>query len=168
MKKFIIIFEGIDGVGKTTLAKGVAEQLNFPYIDPYFPLTWGREAKRCLADYSYKFLEDFLPAITSCIIDRFFGSEYVYSTLFNRRENPDEIFTIEEKFTQKRSVKFINIIVRTHRNIENYDPKADDLFVEYSQKTKFLTLIVYNDDFDRALKAIVNFLKSVGVVKNVS
>lgn len=163
MKEYFIIFEGIDGVGKTSLMRELSKRYSIPVVDFYYPIDWSDEAKRIIADFTYKFLESALPAFKTCFVDRFFGSEYVYSEKFKRRSDPDYIFSVEEALSRNSYVKFCNVVVFTHRELDNRDIEAEKLYWRYVHKTRLPTLCIFNDDFDEAVEEIAKWLKEIGV-----
>lgn len=69
----MIIIEGADAVGKTTLAKRICQELDLRYAHyGLLPKTW---------DY----LTDYVPSIADrVVLDRFMLSELVYSRVLNR------------------------------------------------------------------------------------
>lgn len=157
----LVIFDGVDGVGKTTIAKQCAEALGFPYVDPYFPEAASNSMKKNFVDFSFKLLDSFKKVLRSCVIDRFFASEYVYAKLFKRRKSLNDIFRAENELL--RGINITNIIVLLReRKIPNYDVKAHELFEEYAAKTKIPTIILYNDgSVEEAVRKSLKFIYEV-------
>jgi len=86
-KTMIICFEGIDGTGKTTLAKATAENLNFEYIK--FPTSWFYDqSKVCNSVYAdgHLHLADFYRMTeylqtNNVVLDRYLPSQMAYVSL---------------------------------------------------------------------------------------
>lgn len=70
-----IILEGVDGLGKTTIANKLIQQFGFGYYHPPIPqkIDYQDFYKKCGNDYLSSLL------MTNCIIDRSFISEYAYN-----------------------------------------------------------------------------------------
>jgi len=82
----IIIFEGFDKSGKTTLANLLKQKYNFLYFKPTRQINSGLNLEQSIK-YDWRFLFDFLNQNNvNVIIDRSFISQYVYSFIL-RREN---------------------------------------------------------------------------------
>lgn len=98
-KQQIIIFEGHDMSGKTTIAKQLSAKLNIPYFkhnkngawwDPIVSLLYSSEPILQLIEQTGM----------NIIIDRFHGSEYAYSKAFNRQSLPEIVQKIDNRFAE--------------------------------------------------------------------
>jgi len=93
----ILLFEGWEKAGKTTLAKKVKNELNFQYFRSNKQINSGIDLEKAI-NYDWRFMIDFLSQINCNIcFDRSFISQYVYSYLF-REANILENYTKEEYF----------------------------------------------------------------------
>ena len=82
----ILLFEGWDKAGKTTLSKKVQSELNFQYFKSRKEIHSGVDLEEAIK-YDWRFMLDFLSQITCDVcFDRSFISQYVYSYLL-REEN---------------------------------------------------------------------------------
>ncbi len=124
----ILIFEGPDRVGKSTIASRMSEILNIPVfkrsLDEIKEKTLFTDNKFNFKDamiYDQTYIVDFLKQTnTSVIFDRAFPSEYVYSKVFNRETNEEILELVDKKFSELNT--FIIICLRMKY-------KYDDEFV---------------------------------------
>ena len=73
-----IVFEGIDGMGKTTRARKLADFLNVPYL--YFPRPKGREQHTDeWIRYAFKLMRKYSTQIKDFVLDRSVISAVVYN-----------------------------------------------------------------------------------------
>ena len=167
MKYNIIIFEGIDGTGKTNISKELSKRINYKYLkfkpesnrwfDPEIDLIYGvRKELFYLKEFNLK-----------VILDRHFPSEYVYSQVYNR--------PFLEKLLRKVDLEFKKLktlIIICVKNIKNYEDellkfddetykKIKDKFVEFSKWTKCNVILfdTTNEDLENQMKRILNYLK---------
>lgn len=88
----ILLFEGWDKAGKTTLSKKIQNELNFQYFKSTKEINSNVDLEEAIK-YDWRFMLDFLSQITCDVcFDRSFISQYVYSYLL-REEN------IQKKYT---------------------------------------------------------------------
>ena len=143
-KQTIVILEGHDKSGKSTIATALSEQLNIPIFkvvrNKYW---WDPEINlKYLTEGITQFIEQ---TKTSVILDRWVPSDYMYSKLFNRPINYDTIFNIDERLS-----KLNTTIIYCHKNKEAFEfdeedkefinmtmyDKMTELYREYSDKSK--------------------------------
>lgn len=99
----IIIMEGPDRCGKTEVGKAVAEYFDIPYFKVSSEgENWRKEegflnALRYDQTYICEFLEQ---TGHSCVIDRAYPSEFVYSHIFNRHTDTDLIWELDDRFAK--------------------------------------------------------------------
>lgn len=88
MTQNIIIFEGPDRCGKTEMATELAKRLDIPYFKAKNEKeNWERGVLKDSLWFDYT-LPQFLKATgVSCVFDRSYPSEWVYSRVFNRATN---------------------------------------------------------------------------------
>ena len=103
--KYIIIFEGVDNTGKTTIAKKLASVLNIQY----FKNLIGQQS--FIQDYFYTFTQYTAPMMMALlkqvkfydggiILDRFTPSEHVYATVFDRKYDNKLIRKIDTELSE--------------------------------------------------------------------
>jgi thymidylate kinase len=93
----LIIFEGHDMAGKTTISQALSKQLNIPiikiernhkWVDPLVELIYGSEVHCQTAQQSgYSF-----------IYDRLYPSEYAYSRVLGRVTAHEQILKLDERY----------------------------------------------------------------------
>lgn len=110
----LIIFDGVDKSGKSTLAKKLSEMLNIPYIKlNNISVKENEEIKDGISIATHSQLETVTQlyekgVMKNAILDRFYPSEVVYSKLFNRNYDIQYIKQIERRFKQCNDVIFVH------------------------------------------------------------
>lgn len=124
----ILLFEGWEKVGKTTLALRTRDELNFQYFRSNKQINSNIDLEKAIK-YDWRFMIDFLSQVNINIcFDRSFISQYVYSNLF-RKENILKNYSLEDYnniFKQYcDSLSLINYkIIYCYR--ETYNNEIDD------------------------------------------
>lgn len=125
----ILLFEGWDKAGKTTLSKKVQNELNFQYFKSAKEISSDVDLEEAIK-YDWRFMLDFLSQIICNVcFDRSFISQYVYSYLL-REENIQKkyvSFNIYENIFKNYIKQFNSIqgkIIYCVRN--NYVDVIDD------------------------------------------
>lgn len=161
-KQTIVIFEGADQSGKSTIAKALSEQLSIPVFkiertntwwDPYINLRYATEAVT-------QFIEQ---TNSSVILDRWMGSDFMYDKLFNRHSDRKKIFDIDKRLAKRRA-----LLVICYKQPKYYtdDKKDGELFDTSAYTTmtkiykKYATLtsckVLLLDTSDQNLKEQLN------------
>lgn len=110
-----IIIEGCDGVGKTTLAKKLADK----YCCDILHMT--KNSDKTLDSYISKMLNK------NIIFDRCFISEYVYSKVFNRTTNIDEYaLNFLLNFAYNQNYKIFILSISTDEIIKRLNIRGDE------------------------------------------
>jgi thymidylate kinase len=135
-KQTIIIFEGHDKSGKSTIAKALSAELDIPIFkvqrnkywwDPMINLNY-------LTEGVTQFIEQMGPSV---ILDRWIGSDYMYSKLFDRDISYRKIWDIDERLS-----KLNTLVVICYKNKEAYIPDHEDKdFVDETRYTEMTSLI---------------------------
>lgn len=113
----LIIFDDVDKSGKTTLSKLLAEELNIPYVKlNNISVKENESINLGISISTHSQLETFTQlyeqgVIKNAILDRFHGSEIVYSNLFLRPYGISYIKDIEKRLSRNNDV----ILIRTRR-----------------------------------------------------
>lgn len=137
----IIIVEGIDGVGKTTLCRKIEKEYGFKYFnDPYLP---GPLEMRIINEKLCTTMEllRLFGKDQDIIIDRFHVSEYVYG-LLNRRYLNNYVTRVDrdlaELSKQGYNVKLVLMITESplHLSLCELEHKTNldqhqDMFIDY-------------------------------------
>jgi len=84
-KHCVLIIDGVDGVGKTTVCRRLSEKLGFPVIKmPGMKEYFDNSAEK-MSKYFNSIVEQFNPG--QFILDRGYPSSLVYSKIFERQDN---------------------------------------------------------------------------------
>lgn len=123
-----IIFESPDKTGKTTLARMVADYLNIPYLKlNNINVVEDTEIKDGISISTHSQLETVTQlhekgVMKNVVLDRFHGSEYVYSYLFGRTYDISYITNVEERLSKYNDV----ILVRCLTSYSNLKKRWKD------------------------------------------
>lgn len=124
----ILLFEGWEKVGKTTLANKVKDELNFNYFRSSKQINSGINLERAI-QYDWRFMIDFLSQIQIDVcFDRSFISQYVYSNLLRKKNilknyDLDQYDNVFKQYCDLLS-SFNYKIIYCYR--EQYDDETDD------------------------------------------
>jgi len=156
----ILIFEGTEKSGKTTLAKAISSKLKIPYYKNSYQKFGLKEVYFILWDLLNQTCFDL-------VIDRDYPSWYVYSKLRGEKIE-GSVFNFIDTIAQSLDTKII-ICYRTF--YENYtdivpielNPKILDLYKEFSKITKCRTLFLDTcvNSFNSHIEEILKFLGEV-------
>jgi thymidylate kinase len=165
-KQQIVIMEGADMMGKSTIAEALSKKLSVPIVkikrhekwfDPMIDLIYAGETHCQLAEQTgYSF-----------IYDRLFPSEYAYSRAYGRATSHDKILSIDERYAAMGAV-----VVVCYKNAKAYqeDDKGiidvakytqlTDWFKEFKKisKCKVLMLDTTDENLEAQLDAIIKEL----------
>lgn len=162
-KQTLIILEGHDMVGKTTIGQALSKKLNVPivkvernhkWVDPLVELMYGVEVHCQTAEQTgYSF-----------IYDRLYPSEYAYSRVLGRVTAHEQILKIDERYAKLGAL----IVVFTKQPAAfQEDDKAiidtahysalTEWYKEFGKltKCKFLMIDTTDENLDAQLDAII-------------
>lgn len=161
-KPKLIIFEGIDGAGKSTLAKEIGKILNLP-IEHHGPVKNKEEGKKEYFDFLKK-------CNYSVIKDRFMMGEETYSIVY-RGYKADYMEELENKLKQKFDVYLIFIDANKNLIEKRLKERGEDflnlkdiskiskLCNEYYEKSSLNKIKIYGENkFDYKIQKILNFI----------
>lgn len=167
----IVIFEGHDKSGKSTIAKELSKRFNVPYFkvqrDKY---RWDPNAN---LDYGTEQITQFLEQTGhSVILDRFHGSDYMYNRLFKRETRDEKVFDIDERLSNLNT-----FIVLCYKNKDAYEDDPEDAdFISIDDYTKmtdlyyqfmidsdcrFIILNTSNQDIEEQLGEIIRQINEI-------
>lgn len=166
----IIIFDGPDNCGKTSIAKALVEKCFTSHA--YFKI---KQDKIHLNKYNPDTLKtahelqlDFFAQLAAqskmnIVMDRFHPSEYVYGSLF--RKIDEEVFWHYDKMLGEAGVKIV-IPIKSDEFLEDDLWTRDQLiaikqkFMEFSEKTACQVLVINTEDeeLEEQLAKITKFL----------
>ena len=150
-KTNILIFEGVDGSGKSHISEAMSDIWDVPLFKASDDNVFGNPAKKdfFVNDLVYgetklaEFIEQTSPLFL--IRDRSFYSEFVYSTVFQRKTDAEVVFKLDEVY----SGKFQTLVVictkdnydglQDHEMIIKHHPKIDSCYKELATSKLFST-----------------------------
>jgi thymidylate kinase len=153
----IIIIEGADGTGKTTLSKKLIEKLQAKYIH----LTWSRELDVRMLEYQTEALieayEYVLNINKPCIIDRHWISELIYSKVFRHGTRMPGYGEIVEKFIEAiGGFTILCLSTNLEKHKQRYELLKGNRIEMYTDVSEVVTLynVFYNN-----VKTNKNYIK---------
>lgn len=162
----LLIFEEVDKSGKTTLAKRLSEELSLPYIKlKNISIEDDESISKDVSIATHSQLETLTQlyekgVIKDAILDRFHGSEFVYSKIFNRQYPTEYLADIDSRLSKFNDVLLIrtvcdypNLVKRwekEHLLHKNLLKPLINLYDEFYSWTK-LQIIEINSTFDEEL-----------------
>ena len=167
----IIIFDGPDRCGKTTIAQELSRRLDIPYFK------YKGETKAFATDPSHfmnvmKFAEpyfiDYLQdSNTSIIIDRGYPSEWIYSQIFGRQTDMDALFNVDRGFSNLKTkilIPFRSEYIQGDDRFKTITPERlaeiDQMCMKFIKWSSCETLrfCVDDEDLEREIEEIYSFL----------
>lgn len=164
----IIIFEGHDMSGKTTIAKALANQTGLPYFKIERDNKWWDPDTNL--KYTTEEISKFLAKTNMrVILDRWVPSDYVYSKLFNRHIDFDRIFKIDKILAKTKTLivlcykdKYAFQIDEKDKDLVGPDVynKMTNLYFEYAKKSEcnIFKLNTSDENLTKQLSLITNIL----------
>ena len=99
-KQKIILFDGPDKVGKSSIAKELSKVLDIPYFKFTKHDYWARKEYELATKFDQPFLAELLRMTGySLIIDRGYPSEYAYAPVFDRELDEKLILDLDDMFS---------------------------------------------------------------------
>jgi len=168
--QMILIFEGADYTGKTSISKKLSTTLKIPYFKNTTELQFFNNediSKYRWLDqlYIYEFLKQ---TKYSVIFDRAYPSDIVYSSLYRKYDDDffARLYNIDELFSQINA----QIILCYKDNFSNYFDviiefenieRIQKAYFEFANQTKckLLKLNTTNENIDDQIAAIIRWLR---------
>lgn len=167
----IIIFEGFEKVGKTTIAKKLASEISVPYFKNPNELQNTLFEKEQIdfevqTKHDWRYMIEFLKQTkNSAIFDRSFISEFAYGKIFrskNYEKNNVEKFIKHYDDELGKINSFLIYCFKNHNNEEDdiinksFATNIDCLYRQYIEQTKIRTIIINTEDhnIERQIKMI--------------
>lgn len=178
-KSRIIIFEGVDKSGKSSIAKSLSPLLNIPYYKNSRERNQKRRGEtKLMTQYAVPYLLDFLEQVPSdFIMDRNWPSEWCYGQVENRDIDIEQIRQVDDWFANAFDTALI-ICYKTKYYEADF---ADEMtkfervpalvqkyheFIQWTSVKNVLPLDTTNADLDAQLEKISNFLDLAGMFKD--
>lgn len=166
----IIVFEGPDNSGKTTIAKHVSEIADIPYYkNPRERMLKAKGEIGLVTKYAGLWFADFLQQVPiSVIVDRHYISEWVY-TLVEERERDEDLLREMDILFEKAGAY---IIICTKQVYEGYTDeltpnnlllplaKMYQEFAHWSVNKRILYIDTTDQDLDTQCEKIKNFIQT--------
>jgi len=172
MNQKIIIIDGPEKVGKTTISRELSKRINIPYFKR--SISGFTEKSLFLDKFSFKeatkydqtYIIDFLKQTNySIIFDRCYPSEWVYSKVFGRERDEKILSLIDQEYSLLNTyiLIFLRKIYKYNDDIIKIEklPLIHKEYINFSQWTKCNTKIMYNDSEDLKFE-LDEILKFVG------
>jgi len=166
----IYIFEGPDRCGKTEMATELAKRLDIPYFkaaNEKENWTAGLLKDSLWFDYT---LPQFLKATkVSCVFDRSYPSEWVYSQVFGRKTNMNMLEKTDKQFADLGAKIFIPY--RTDYtgyvdDVEEVNGRFGDIHSKYLEfeywtncSTMWIDVTRWNNNLDEEMKILELYTK---------
>jgi len=156
----IIIVEGIDRVGKTTLCKMLNEEIGYPILDDRSIFDKNKEISMIVEAERMSAQISLLKYVDNIIIDRFHISEYVYGLVEREYENTF-MFRIDKKLAKLNAVLILVNPVDINKSSEEHGKsllrhqQAFKLFYCISGMKKFECNYFAFDNVVKAIKSAI-------------
>jgi thymidylate kinase len=159
----LILFEGADKSGKSTIAQALSKELNIPIFKVQRNKYWWDPAINLL--YLTEGITQFIEQTgVSVILDRWIGSDYMYSKLFDREISYNKIFDIDFRLSKlntlliicyKQPYAFIHDIEDEQFINEKQYEKMTALYREYERES-LIDNVLFLDTSDENLEEQLN------------
>ena len=169
MKQKIIILEGHDRSGKSHIAEALSLRTNIPLYKAHRNKHWWDPIVNI--HYFTEAVTQFLEQTkTSVILDRWMGSDYMYSKLFDRDISFRKIFELDERFAKMNALLVIcfkdeSCYIEDKEDFEYVNTtmysKMTALYREYCEQSKIKNILFLNtsdENIENQLKAIISSL----------
>lgn len=173
-KSRIIILEGPDGVGKSTIGRWIARFTGFPY----FKNSKERIQKvhgdtRALTEFMVPFMLDYWKQVpTNVIMDRFYPSEFVYGQVENRNVDLQLLADIDRECATLNPLLLIfyksayyneyNDQTTPFEKIKAIREKYDEFFHYTRIRNKFM-FDTSREDLDQQIEEVTKYLEYSGI-----
>lgn len=168
----IILFEGPDGVGKSSIAKELSKILNIPYYKNSMERNQKRKGQtKLMTEFAVPYLFNFLEQVAAeCIMDRNYPSEFCYGQVENRDVDLEMLRILDDWFSTAFDSCIIICYKSVYENFEDETTPQEHLealvqkYKEFSHWThcnKVLFLDTTDANLEQQLKSILEFLSVV-------
>ena len=165
-KQTILIVEGVDMVGKTTILSELSKQINIPvykevreerWYDHYIDLKYAEESRiQMLEQLGF-----------SVIFDRSYISEFAYAHAYNRLTNDEIIGNLDKRYA-KLGAKIIYLYKQNHCvedkthliECEKYKTVEEnyEIYLQFHTDCEYIALDTTDENLDNQIKMIRTFI----------
>lgn len=148
----VIIFEGHDRAGKSTIAKALSEKMQIPVFKV------SRDKRWWDPEVNLKYLTEGITQFiektgVSVILDRWIGSDYMYSKLFNRDISYEKIFELDSRLSLLNT-----LFVVCYKDAEAHIPDTED--ADYVDMSQYATMTANMIEFSNKSKCNFIFINT--------
>ena len=159
-KQRVMIFEGPDGTGKSSIAKFMSEHFSIPYFkfnaEHHY---WRQKSFKTALEFDQPMMLQYLQQTRNDLIwDRAWPSEWVYSQVFNRETNGKLLSELDKAYSEMG----IWIIIPMRDSYENVRPdeiipkdkiiQIHGMYESFCSWSQCATMRIYVDSFDNDIK----------------
>ncbi len=177
-KSKLIIFEGVDRSGKTSIAKELAKILEIPYYKNSSERNQKRRGEtKLMTQYAVPYLFDFLEQVPSdFIMDRNWPSEWCYGQVEKRDIDLEQIRLVDDwaanafdtaliicyktKYDEKNFIDEMTKFERVPQLVQKYHE-----FIKWTHVQNVLPLDTTAFDLDAQIGTILQFLDLAGMLE---
>jgi thymidylate kinase len=174
-KSKIILFEGPDQSGKSTIAKALSTLIDIPYYKNSMERNQKRRGQtKLMTEFAVPYLFNFLEQVPSaCIMDRNYPSEFCYGQVEERDIDLDQIRLLDDWFTEFFDSCIIVCYKTQYPDFHDETTPVHHLdalvqkyqeFVRWTHCPRVLLLDTTSGDQEQQLKTILEFLDEVRVL----
>lgn len=168
-KSKIILFEGPDKSGKSTIAKALSALIDIPYYKNSMERNQKRRGQtKIMTEFAVPYLFNFLEQVTAaCIMDRNYPSEFCYGQVEGREIDLEQIRILDDWFSELFDSCIIICYKTQYAHFQDETTPVHHIdalvqkyqeFATWTHCPRVLLLDTTAADQDQQLKMILEFL----------
>lgn len=180
IRSTIILCEGVDRSGKSTLAKALSTELSIPYYKNSIERSQKRKSEtKTMTRFAVPYLFDFLDQVfCECIMDRNWPSEFAYGQVENRDIDLEDIRFVDDYFAEH----FNGAIIICYRSDYTREDFIDELtpfeniqaliekykeFATWTHCKNVFLLDTTNKTVEEQMQIVLQFLDTAKVTQEI-